>query len=93
MSHPHHYEPDEAKNIGDRLGIDWTSVELEQFRKGLEFEFEHGKGSLETNVTNDDPLLTGKLAWAHLKNIPDYYDRLEEMVSEAQAYWEAAQTG
>jgi hypothetical protein len=93
MIHPHHYEADEAKKIGERLGVDWTSIEVEQFRRGLEFEFEHGTLFPETNVTNDDPLLTGKLAWAHLKSIRDYYDRLEDMVSEGQAYWEAAQTG
>jgi hypothetical protein len=93
MSHPHHFEVAEAKNLGDRLGVDWASIDPEQFRRGLEFEFEHGTLSPDTNVTNDDPLLTGKLAWAHLKDIPDYYDRLEDMVSEAQAYWEAAKTG
>ena len=93
MTHPHHYELDEAKKVGDSIGVDWTAVEAEQFRKGLEFEFEHGTRYPETNVTNDDPVLTGKLAWAHLKDIPDYYSRLEDMVSEAQAYWEAAQTG
>jgi hypothetical protein len=93
MSHPHHYELDEAKKVGDGLGVDWTSVEVEQFRKGLEVEFEHGTRDPETNVTGDDPLLTGKIAWAHLKEIPDYYDRLEAMEAEGEAYWEAAKTG
>ena len=93
MIHPHPFEMDVAKKVGDSLAVDWTSIEVEQFRRGLEFEFEHGSRSPETNVTNDDPILTGKIAWAHLKDIPDYYSRLEDMVSEAQAYWEAAQTG
>jgi hypothetical protein len=93
MSHPHQFEVDEAKKLGDQLGVDWTSVEVEQFRKGLEVEFEHGAADPQTNVTNDDPILTGKIAWAHLKEIPDYYDRLEEMEAEGEAYWEAAQTG
>ena len=93
MSHPHHYDLDGAKALGDRLGVDWTKIELEQFRKGLEVEFEHGSDDPETNVTNDDPVLTGKIAWAHLKEIRDYYDRLEEMEDEGEAYWEAAQAG
>ena len=93
MNHPHHFEATDAKNVGDRLGVDWSSIELEQFRRGLEFEFEHGKQSPDTDITGDDPLVTGKIAWAHLKDIPDYYSRLEDMVAEAQAYWEAAQTG
>jgi hypothetical protein len=93
MSHPHHYDLDGAKALGDRLGVDWANIELEQFRKGLEVEFEHGSNDPETNVTNDDPVLTGKIAWAHLKEIPDYYDRLEEMEAEGEAYWEAAQSG
>ena len=93
MSHPHHYDLDGAKALGDRLGIDWANVEVEQFRKGLEVEFEHGSDDPETNVTSDDPILTGKIAWAHLKEIRDYYDRLEEMEAEGEAYWEAAQAG
>jgi Protein of unknown function (DUF5661) len=93
MSHPHHYDLDGAKALGDRLGVDWTKIELEQFRKGLEVEFEHGSDDPETNVTNDDPILTGKIAWAHVKEIRDYYDRLEEMEAEGEAYWEAAQAG
>ena len=93
MSHPHHYELDEAKAIGEKLGVDWTRIEVEPFRKGLEVEFEHGTVDPQTNVTNDDLLMTAKIAWAHLKEIPDYYDRLEEMEAEGEAYWEAAQTG
>jgi Protein of unknown function (DUF5661) len=66
---------------------------VEQFREGLEVEFEHGSVDPETNVTNDDPVLMGKIAWTHLKEIPDYYARLEAMQAEGPAYWEAAQTG
>ena len=93
MSHPHHYEVDEAKRLGDKLGVDWKSIEVEQFRKGVEVEFEHGSSDPQTNVTNDDPMLTGKIAWAHLKEIPDYYDRLKEMEAEGEAYWEAVHNG
>jgi len=78
---------DEAKHIGTRLGLDWTKVDLEQFRRGLEVELEHGARDPETNVTNDDLTLTGKIAWAHLKEFPDYYTRLDSLEREADAYW------
>ncbi len=77
----------EAKAIGDQLGISWAEVHLEEFRLGLKVELEHGTRFPETNVTNDDPKLTGKIAWAHLKEFPDYYTRLEKMEKEAEDYW------
>jgi len=76
---------DEARSIGDGLGIDWSEVNHEEFRRGLEVELEHGAHDPETNVTNDDPVLTGKIAWAHLKEIADYYTRLDRMEAEAEA--------
>jgi uncharacterized protein DUF5661 len=78
---------DEAQRVGTSLGINWHSVDLEQFRRGLEVELEHGARDPETNVTNDDPVLTGKIAWAHLKEFPDYYTRLDKLEAEADAYW------
>lgn len=78
---------DEARRIGDSLRIRWDKVDLDQFRRGLEVEFEHGLHDPETNVTNDDELLTGKIAWAHLKEFPDYYTRLDALEAEADAYW------
>ncbi len=78
---------DEANRIGDALHIPWEVVDLGQFRRGLEVEFEHGLRDPETNVTNDDELLTGRIAWAHLKEFPDYYTRLDKMEAEADAYW------
>ena len=80
----------QAEAIGTRLGIEWKEVDLEQFRRGLAVELEHGLHDRQTNVTNDDPDLTGKIAWAHLKEIPDYYTRLDFMESEANAYWAAS---
>ena len=74
---------DDARKIGEQIGVDFTKFDLEEFRKGLAIELEHGSYDPETNVTNSDPLLTGKIAWAHLKEIPDYYTRLEKMESEA----------
>lgn len=78
---------EEARHIGSTLQIDWTKVDLEQFRRGLEVELEHGARDPETNVTNDDLTLTGKIAWAHLKEFPDYYARLAKLETEADAYW------
>lgn len=78
---------DKAKQIGDTLGIDWTMFGVEQFWMGLEVELEHGARDPETNVTNNDPLLTGKIAFAHLKEFPDYYTRLLKMETEAEEFW------
>jgi hypothetical protein len=69
----------EAKQIGEKLGITWDTFDVEQFRKGLDVELEHGLRNPATNVTNDDPVMTGKIALAHLSELPDYYDRLAKM--------------
>lgn len=69
----------EAKAIGEKLGIAWDKFDVDQFRKGLNVELEHGKISHSTNVTNDDSIITGKIALAHLNEFPDYYDRLEKL--------------
>ncbi|NLV71261.1 MAG: hypothetical protein GXY46_01455 [Actinobacteria bacterium] len=90
MSGPSRFTAEEAKEVGDKLGIDWKDFDVEQFRMGMDVELEHGVHDPETNVTDDDALLTGKIAWAHLKEFPDYYDRLEAMEEEAEAYWDAA---
>jgi hypothetical protein len=81
------FTEEEAKRIGAALGIDWKQVDLEEFRMGLEVELEHGAHDPQTNVTNDDEVLTGKIALAHLKEFPDYYTRLEELEEEADKYW------
>jgi hypothetical protein len=79
------FSPDEARSIGEQIGIDWTiaAFDVEQFRKGLVVELEHGLHDLLTNVTGDDALVTGKIALAHLNEFPDYYTRLERMEEEA----------
>lgn len=74
---------EEAKQIGEQIGVDFNEFDLEQFRMGLAVELEHGAQDPETNVTNGDPLLTGKIAWAHLKEISDYYTRLNKMEADA----------
>ncbi len=80
-------DAEEARKVGAALGIDWVEVDLEQFRRGLEVEFEHGARDPVTNITNDDTMLTGKIAWAHLREFPDYYSRLDRLEAEADAYW------
>ena len=74
----------EAKEIGEKLGIKWSKYDVEQFRMGLDVELEHGLVDPHTNVTNDDPIMTGKIALAHLNEFPDYYTRLDKMEKEAE---------
>ncbi len=83
MNTKRQFSTDEARSIGTQLKIDWSQIELEQFRRGLEVELEHGARDPETNVTGDDLVLTGKIAWAHLKEIRNYYTRLDLMEAEA----------
>jgi len=78
---------EEAKKIGDEIGIDWNKVQIEEFAQGLHVELEHGLHDSETNVTNNDLITTGKIAWAHLKEFDDYYTRLKKMEDEAEEYW------
>jgi len=66
----------DALRIGTQLGIDWRLVDVEEFTAGLNVELEHGTRDPATNVTGDDPILTGKIALAHLRELPDYYTRL-----------------
>jgi hypothetical protein len=83
-----HFTTDEARNVSEALGIDWSKFDVEQFRMGMDVELEHGTRDLNTNVTNDDPIMTGKIALAHLNEFPDYYTRLEKLEKEAEKYWE-----
>jgi len=80
------FDTEQALEIASKLGIDWAAspFDVEQFRRGLDVELEHGSHDPETNVTNDDPVLTGKIALAHLRELPDYYTRLAEMEGEAE---------
>ena len=77
----------EAEEIGKKLGLKWDKFDVEQFRMGLDVELEHGTRTKITNVTGDDPLMTGKIAYAHLLEFPDYYDRLDKLEKDADAYW------
>ena len=81
-----HFTLEEAKKIGELLGIDWSKFDVQQFRMGLDVELEHGLTDLKTNVTQDDELTTGKIALAHLNEFPDYYTRLQKMEDEAKEF-------
>ncbi|NLL89558.1 MAG: hypothetical protein GX226_00385 [Dehalococcoidales bacterium] len=85
MSIKKHFTTQEAREIGDELGIDWKKFDVEQFRMGLDVELEHGLIDPQTNITDDDPILTGKIALAHLNELSDYYTRLYEMEEEAES--------
>ncbi|VVB98281.1 Uncharacterised protein [uncultured archaeon] len=79
----------EAREIGAGIGIDWEKSPFKpwEFWVGLHVELEHGLVSAQTNVTNDDPVMTGKIALAHLNEFPDYYTRLVKMEEEAEKFW------
>lgn len=81
------FSVEEAQELGRRIGVDWKSIPLEEFRRGLSVELEHGVHDPQTNVTNDDVVVTAKIALAHLKEFPDYYTRLAKMEREADEYW------
>jgi len=73
---------EEARRVGDEIGVDWSRFDLEQFRSGMDVEFEHGSHDPQTDVTGDDAIVTGKIALAHMKEFPDYYERLARMERE-----------
>jgi hypothetical protein len=77
---------EEARQVGEQIGIDWASApfDAEQFRMGMDVELEHGLHDPATNVTDDDPIFTGKIALAHLNEFSDYYTRLKRMEEEAK---------
>ncbi len=90
---PKVFSADDAQRIGGELGITWNEFDIEQFRMGLNVELEHGTHDPQTNVTSDDDLETGKIALAHLKEIPDYYTRLDVMEETAKREWETKRMG
>lgn len=85
------FTTEEAAQIARKLDINFNKEKFapEQFRMGLDTELEHGRKYNPTNVTEDNPLLTGKIALAHLSEVPDYYTRLKKFEEEAKAYWSA----
>lgn len=80
------FTAEEARRVGMQIGIDWSSApfDVDEFRAGMDVELEHGARDLSTNVTDDDAVVTGKIALAHLNEFPDYYVRLRKMEEEAE---------
>jgi hypothetical protein len=87
MTAKSHFTVEQAREIGESIGIDWTTspFDAEQLRAGMDVELEHGLHDPETDVTGNDPVVTAKIAWAHLKEFADYYIRLAKMEAEAEA--------
>ena len=80
------FSADEARRVGEQIGIEWSAAPStsSNFDAGMDVELEHGLHDLLTNVTDDDPIVTGKIALAHLHEFPDYYTRLEQMEEQAK---------
>jgi Mn-dependent DtxR family transcriptional regulator len=89
VSSPKSFTPEEARRIGAEIGIDWDTApfEVEEFQSGMNVELEHGLHDVVTNVTDDDPHVTAKIALAHLNEFADYYTRLDRMEEEAKKEW------
>jgi hypothetical protein len=92
MGSTKHITEEQAREVGEAVGIDWSSAPFDvgQFRNGMEVELEHGSRDPATDVTGDDPLVTGKIALAHLNEFPDYYARLERMEEDAKREWSSS---
>ena len=88
------FTANDARTIGEEMGIDWATspFDAEQLRIGMNVELEHGLHDPITNVSDDDPHVTAKIALAHLHEFPDHYTRLERMEEEAKHDW-AEQSG
>lgn len=85
----------QVKEIGDQIGVDWTEVDFGEFMQGVKEELEHGctfapgDDPDQTNVTGDDLVATARIALAHLKEVTDYYTRLEKLEDEGDEHWAA----
>jgi DNA-directed RNA polymerase alpha subunit len=91
MSEKKVFTTEQARAAGEQIGIDWASsrFDVEQLRMGMDVELEHGTQDPATNVTDDDVVVTAKIARAHLNEFPDYYSRLAVMEADAEAHWAA----
>jgi len=89
MAETRRFSNDDARRYGEEIGIDWATspFDVDEFRAGMDVELEHGLHDPATNVTDDDPNVTARIARAHLNEFPDYYTRLEKMEEEAKQYW------
>ena len=81
------FSEEDAKRVGGKLGVKWDKFNVNQFMRGMNVELEHGVRESLTNVTNDDEIMTGKIALAHLNEFADYYTRLDKLEKEADEFW------
>jgi hypothetical protein len=81
------FDREQVIRTAQTLGIDWSqeAFDIEALHQGMEVELEHGTRDEATDVTHDDPTLTAKIALAHLREFPDYYERLASMEARAEA--------
>lgn len=89
------FSEDDARKIGEEIGIDWDKVDFEpkDLATGMNVELEHGtKVDEQVNITEDDPAMTAKIAWAHLMEAPTYYELLAEMEKQLGADEKQAKT-
>jgi hypothetical protein len=95
MSESRRFTAEQARSVGEQIGVDWDNApfDVEQFRTGMDVELEHGRADPATNVTDDDPLTTGRIALAHLNEFADYYTRLEAMEEQARRDWQGKAPG
>jgi hypothetical protein len=78
---------DQALRIGKRLNVNFDAVSVHTLKKGMNVELEHGRENRLTNITDNNLVLTAKIALAHITEFPDYYERLEKMEQSAEKYW------
>ncbi len=77
------FSKEEAAKTLDNLGLS-DKYDAEEFYMGINIELEHGTVDPATNVTDDDPVVTAKIALAHLNELPNYYTLLEEMEKKGE---------
>ena len=80
---------EDARRIGDRLGVDWDAIDPAELRRGIEVEIEQAGGAAvdtTTDATGDDLLSAGRVAWLRLREVPDFYTRLDELAAAAEKH-------
>lgn len=78
------FSPNDAKRIGDVLGIPWGRFDVDQFRMGLNIELERGRRDPQTGLDREHPVVAGVIVLARLNEMPDYYVRLSSMENKAE---------
>lgn len=87
MSKSSRVSVEQAKYLADLFGLNLSVLKMSEWKYGLEIELEHGTENPITNITNDDLILTAKIALAHIMEFPDYYKRLKRLEEQAKKYW------